>query len=213
MFNIYNKKTRKTAGAVVAIVYAAYSWFTSGTDKLSDQVVSIDKSAFSQYDDQQVSGTDVLSALKTYRESDIAIFISNLKNQGNKFEATPPASGVLCYNYCALVTDAKQPASGGNTGNGDTKPTGTGYSLTLAYGATQGQNGAADSGLANCFTFSGFQYSDGSAIDVKHNTNFSPTTTKGYADNFVKQSGKWYANLVYDTTTGDIGGIIFRQMN
>lgn len=190
-------------GAVVAIVYAAYSWFTSGTDKLSDQVVSIDKSAFSQYDDQQVSGTDVLSALKTYRESDIAIFIANSKNQGTGGFASVPSGTVTCYNYCALVTNAELKEAGGDDA-------GTGYEITLTYATEESKT---EGGLANCFTFDGFQYGEDSAIDVKHNTNFSPTTTKGYSANFVKQSGKWYANLVYDDTTGDIGGIIFRQMN
>ena len=63
-------------GAVVAIVYKAYSWFNSGADKLGDQVNSIDSSSYSTYDDSQVSGTDVLTALKTYRDSDIAIVIA-----------------------------------------------------------------------------------------------------------------------------------------
>ena len=50
-------------GAVVAIVYKAYSWFNSGSDKLGDQVTSIGSSSYSQYDDVMVKGTDVLSAL------------------------------------------------------------------------------------------------------------------------------------------------------
>ena len=66
-------------GAVVGIVYMAYSWFNSGTDKLSDTVTSIDKSSFSNYDDAQVTGSEVLSALRNYRESDICIAIVNSK--------------------------------------------------------------------------------------------------------------------------------------
>ena len=46
-------------GAVVAIVYKAYSWFNSGADKLGDQVNSIDSSSYSTYDDSQVSGTEI----------------------------------------------------------------------------------------------------------------------------------------------------------
>ena len=66
-------------GAVVGVVYMAYSWYTSGTDKLGDQVNSLDSSAYSQFDDKQCTGTDVRTALKTYRDSDVAIFIDNGK--------------------------------------------------------------------------------------------------------------------------------------
>ena len=85
-------------GAVVAIVYKAYSWFNSGTSKLGDQVNSIDASAYSQYDDNQISGTDVLTALKTYRDSDIAIFITN-HSKG--------AAMLTGFNYCAKSTEMK----------------------------------------------------------------------------------------------------------
>ena len=64
-------------GAVVTVVYMAYSWFTSGSEKLGDQVNSLDSSAYSQYDDTQITGTDVLTALKTCRDSDVAIVIDN----------------------------------------------------------------------------------------------------------------------------------------
>ena len=70
--------------AVVSIVYAAYDWFSSGADKLNDQVVSIDKTSLSQFDDQQVSGTDVISAMKEHRESDIAIVVANKDNLGTE---------------------------------------------------------------------------------------------------------------------------------
>ena len=81
-------------GAVVGVVYMAYSWYTSGSDKLGDQVNSLDSSAYSQFDDKQCTGTDVLTALKTYRDSDVAIFIDNRffikmeKDNGNGLKCT-----------------------------------------------------------------------------------------------------------------------------
>ena len=174
-------------GAVVAIVYAAYEWFTSGKDKLSDQVVSIDKSSLSQYDDTQVSGTDVISALKEHRESDIAIVIANKKNLGTagfKLDAAPATA----YNYCALIENADK----------------TACTVSLAYNTEEGR----------------FETSAGKGlmwgtdkISLTRNTNFSPTTTQGKADQFVKQSATWYSNLIYDSTTGDVCGILFQQMN
>lgn len=168
-------------GAVVAIVYAAYSWFSSGSDKLGNQVTSIDKSSYSQYDDSQVSGTDVLSALKTYRESDIAIFVCNSAKGGYSATAT-----VKVNDYCALITGAKLNASNN-------------YEVSLKQ----------DSGKFTCADYS----YDEDGITPLRNTNFSPTTTTANTDAFVKQSAKWYANLVYSETTGDVAGILFRQMN
>lgn len=168
-------------GAVVAIVYAAYSWFSSGSDKLGNQVTSIDKSSYSQYDDSQVSGTDVLSALKTYRESDIAIFVCNSAKGGYSTSST-----IKVNDYCALVNGAALNAS-------------KNYEVSLKQ----------DSGKFTCADYS----YDEDGITPLRNTNFSPTTTTANTDAFVKQSAKWYANLVYSETTGDVAGILFRQMN
>ena len=179
-------------GAVVAIVYAAYSWFTSGSDKLGDQVTSIDKSSYSQYDDAQVSGTDVLSALKAYRESEIAIFICNNNNGG--YAATPGAT-VPAYNYCALSSEFSD-VSAAQAGN-----------ATVNYGTP-----TTSATLGEVFWVDSLKW-DTATNNVLKNTNFSPTTTNSKTDTFVKQSAKWYANLVYDDSTGDICGIIFRQMN
>ena len=168
-------------GAVVALVYAAYSWFSGGSDKLADTVTSIDKSSFSQYDDAQVSGTGVLSALKSYRESDIAIFIANTQCQSGGFKQPPESTN--CYVYCALPKDWE-----------------AGKSKQLTYNKTSSR-----------FEFESFQY-DGSGVNITKNTNFSPTTTAGSAETYVRQSANWSANLVYDTATDEIAGIIFRQM-
>lgn len=174
-------------GAVVGLVYAAYSWFTSGVDKLSQNVVSIDKSAYSQYDDQVVTGTDVLSALKQYREADIAIFICNTDNGGYVSSDTSLATA---YNYCALITDTQE---------ADTK----------GYQAASQLSCDADSGK---WSFPSFIYTDDEGISIKKNTNFSPTTTPGKKSQYVKQSARWYANIVYDQSTDEIAGILFRQM-
>lgn len=186
-------------GAVVAIVYAAYSWFNSGTAKLGDQVSSIDKSAYSQFDDAVVTGNDVLSALKTYRESEIAIYISNLKSEGGSFKTNGSSgyTGVKAFNYCGLTVDAY----------GNTTAIASPYSLTVNYGASTN-----NTTLKDCYYVPGLAF-DGSTNILSRNTNFSPTTTNSNKDCYVKTSAKWYANLVYDESTGDICGIIFRQMN
>lgn len=168
-------------GAVFFIAYKAYAWFTSGSDKLGDQVTSIDKSAYSRYDDAQVTGSDVTSALKTYRETDIAVFVCNKSNGGY----TDGQTAVNAYNYCAVADgfDAQTSAQ------------------SLAYDEDEGG-----------YHFGGYTL-DSSTNMPKHNTNFSPCSTKSSSDTYVKTSAKFYSKLVYDDTTGEVGGILFMQMN
>lgn len=178
-------------GAVVALVYAAYSWFNSGTDKLADQVNSIGSSAYSRFDDAQVSGTDVLTALKEYRDSNIAIVIctgkGNTKHYGDYAtvnattgEITNTSTDIKGYNYCGLFRGVD--ASG---------------LITLSN----------DKGE---LSFEGMKW-DNSAGIVERNTNFSPTTKKGDGS-YVKQGAQFYAKLIIDTETQEVGGICFMQM-
>lgn len=173
-------------GAIVALVYTAYSWFNSGTDKLSDQVNSIDASSYSQYDDAQCSGTDVLTALKTYRDSDIAIFIANSDSTCTKYDPAFSGGAVNCFNYCGLAE---------------------GVTAGTVCSVVEYNN--AD--LPSCFSVSAMQWDTNTGLTVR-NTNFSPTTNKGNAPTYVKQGGQFYSNLVYDRSTGEVCGILFRQM-
>jgi hypothetical protein len=180
-------------GAVVGIVYAAYSWFGNGTSKLTDTVTSIDRSAYSQYDDAQVTGSDVLSALKTYRESDISIFISN--NSMDGYENYSSGKAVEACNYCSRVYTK----CGTNSGNAPDANDSGNYVVELSL-------------EDDTFSCADFIY-DSSKISTLHNTNFSPTTTTSNTQAYVKQSAKWYAKLVYSETTNDVAGILFMQMN
>lgn len=176
-------------GAVVAIVYKAYSWFNSGADKLGDQVNSIDSSSYSQYDDAQVSGTDVLTALKSYRDSNIAICIAVSNSSGSAYDAANNTTigGGGVFNYCGLLAGA-QPD--------------TALSNLVAYDSASGTFKAA----------SGIEWDQTTGL-AKRNTNFSPTTNKNNGGTqFVKQGGQFYANLIWDGTTGEVCGILFRQM-
>lgn len=177
-------------GAVVGIVYMAYSWFNSGSDKLSDTVTSIDKSSFSNYDDAQVTGAEVLSALRNYRESDICIAIRNTNGTNNGYSST---NGTIskCPVYIALPD-----------------PSTTTNNKSVAD-ITWGEVNKA---IGDAYYINQFQYADDD-ISVQKNTNFSPTTTTSDPETYVKQSAKWYANLIYNKATGEIAGILFRQMS
>lgn len=173
-------------GAVVALVYAGYSWFNSGADKLGDQVNSIDASSYAQYDDAQVSGTDVLTALKTYRDSDIAIFIGNGNTGGGTAYTATPASKSSAFNYCGLAKDAK---------------------ANTLYDKIDYDH--AD--LGGCFSVEEMEWNVDTGL-TERNTNFSPTTSKSKKEQYVKQGAQFYSNLVYDRSTGEVCGIFFRQM-
>lgn len=179
-------------GAVVAVVYMAYSWFTSGTDKLGDTVNSLDSSSYSQYDDSQCSGVDVLTALKSYRDSDVAIVICN----GKKGESgvansayTPGASTAVGFNYCGCVTEAYDTAK---------KAIKDVPQITVEYKNNRWQVNS--------------MYWDESTGLTARNTNFSPTTNKGKAETYVRQNAEFYSNLIYDDSTGEVCGILFRIM-
>lgn len=183
-------------GAVVTVVYMAYSWFTSGSEKLGDQVNSLDSSAYSQYDDKQVTGTDVLTALKTYRDSDVAIFIDNGK-LGDGYKQA--AESATVKNYCALA----------DPGDSDPKAAANGtYDMTLFKDKG---NGKWYIGTTSKKLDIDFNPETGMA---NRNTNFSPTQTKGtdYDDAYVSQKANFYSNLVYDSED-EVCGILFRRMS
>lgn len=187
-------------GAVVAIVYAAYAWYTKGTDKLTDQVVSIDKSSFSHYDNAQVSGSAVLSALKEYRESDIAIIVCNLNNEGGEFkQPDKTTTSVSGYNYCALINVATLNDKGEVT---KTDPQNPNNLASVMWDDAEGY-----------WYVYGLAFDQNDKVSLERNTNFSPTTTNGDSTHYVKQSANWYSNLITDKSTGDVCGILFRQMN
>lgn len=192
-------------GAVVAIVYAAYSWFNGGTEKLGDQVSSIGASAYSQYDDVQVTGNDVLSALKTFRDANFAVVICNNNNYQPKttFQPGNPSSvNVLdARNYCAKL---RKVAAGKDA---DKKDDGT-FTLTIT-----GSGDPTDGSVVynnNRFETTNIDF-NASGISQK-NTNFSPTTDSSFAHSFVRTTGTFYSKLLYSSETGDACGVIFFQV-
>lgn len=188
-------------GAVVAIVYAAYSWFNGGTEKLGDQVSSIGASAYSQYDDVQVTGNDVLSALKTFRDADFAVVVCNKnnytsENQGDKAvpftPGTPASVKATARNYCAKLegsTIVKDDASSNEISIGN----------IITYNGDSGR-----------FEVSNIDFKDSGTSEK--NTNFSPTTDSSNTNAFVRTTGTFYSKLLYSTSTGDACGVIFFQV-
>lgn len=197
-------------GAVVAIVYAAYSWFNGGTEKLGDQVSSIGASAYSQYDDVQVTGNDVLSALKTFRDADFAVVICNKNNYGEStiFNPSNPASVAgTAYNYCAYLANSGTKTDENNKSDAADNADASKGKLTVDIGDS-GRihfDGSAGHFLADNLLYS----TSGTAVK---NTNFSPTTDSSNSAQFVRTTGTFYSKLLYSSETGDACGVIFFQV-
>lgn len=183
-------------GAVVAIVYQAYSWFTSGSDKLADQVNSIDASSYSQYDDAQCAGTDVLTALKTYRDSDIAILIGNGQGVATYTDVSgASANGTVdMANYCGIASTGTDAIGTTTVGGVDI------YKATPKLGSD-----------GKWYLENGVYYESSKGMATR-NTNFSPTTDKSKKTTYVRQNAQFYSKLVYDETTGEVCGIMFAIM-
>lgn len=189
-------------GAVVAIVYAAYSWFNGGTEKLGDQVSSIGASAYSQYDDVQVTGNDVLSALKTFRDADFAVVICNKNNYGSNpiFNPSDPSTVKgTAYNYCAYLAN-----SNNNNDNAADASKGT-LTVDISESGRIHFDQSAGHFLADNLLYS----TSGTAVK---NTNFSPTTDSSNSAQFVRTTGTFYSKLLYSQETGDACGVIFFQV-
>lgn len=180
--------------AVVALLYLAYSWFNSGSAKLGDQVNSIDSSAYSMYDDAQVTGTDVLTALKTYRDADLCIVIANGKNSSNYASSIGKEGGpsaISGLNYCAKIA---------NKEGGDTWVAGTADKVVeLTYNNDR-------------YEVPDLVWNPNTGI-TDRNTNFSPTTQKSNANAYVKTGAQFYSKLIYSTATGEMCGIAFTIMD
>lgn len=180
--------------AVVALLYLAYSWFNSGSAKLGDQVNSIDSSAYSMYDDAQVTGTDVLTALKTYRDADLCIVIANGKDSSNYASSIGKEGGpgtISGLNYCAKI--AKE--EGGDTWAVETAD----KVVELTYDNDR-------------YEVPDLVWNPNTGI-TDRNTNFSPTTQKSNANAYVKTGAQFYSKLIYSTATGEMCGIVFTIMD
>lgn len=201
-------------GAVVAIVYAAYSWFNGGTEKLGDQVTSIGASAYSQYDDTQITGNDVLAALKSFRDADFAVVICNNNNYTSENAHFAPGNpqqvaSNTARNYCARLRGVK--AGERTTGEG-TAQDGT---FIVQFSTAEADATASDAHIvynttSNRFETTNLDYQQSGT--TQKNTNFSPTTDSSFGEAFVRTTGTFYSKLLYSQETGDACGVIFFQV-
>ncbi len=182
--------------ALIAAIFGLYQLISgklsSGTNKLSDNLNSMDSSTYAAYDDAIVTGTEVLTALKSFRDADFAVCVVT-KAQDIGIDDAP---GVKYQNYCALLT----------TGDDDSKTNpsatsgGTAMVVSLETDSKNGGFTADDLALAW----------DSSTGHSKRNTNFSLTQQQSDTKTFVQQKAKFKGHLIHDANDAAIG-VVFIQ--
>ena len=171
---------------LIAAIYGLYSLLSSrlsgGVNKLSENLSSMDSSTYASYDDAIVTGTEVLTALKTFRDADFAVVICNndATLTGSALQSGSAGSG---FNYCGLLTSSVDQGSAQAV-----TLTASGGKITYASGL---QWNTSTGKAARC-------------------TNFSPTTQTSDKSHYVQQKAKWYSKLIYDSNDQVIG-VVFAQ--
>lgn len=200
-------------GAVVGIVYAAYSWFNSGTNQLSETVNGITSSMYSNYDNMVVKGSDVVAALKNFSDKDIAVLVSNMACGGYTAAAVDATTGeftkgVYAMNYCAQTITADATS----TDKAPTIPASAPEGAAVVKFRPTPAAGATKTALDGHFIVKNVDWDSTTGL-TRRNTNFSPTSTSSDGTHYVKPSASFFASLVYSEETGDVCGILFMQQN
>lgn len=169
-------------GVVFAIVRLGTSKVNSAQNDLADNMDSAELMQYSRYDNAEVVGSDVLTAVKNYQNSNIKIFVANKEgNGGNAYDVTQLAGGtalgsVYSYGYMGV------------SGSADTAPV-----------------------LASNGTFEADIIPDNVANEA-FNLDFSPLSNKNNRAQYVRQGGRYWGYLVYDQNTGTLAGLLFVQI-
>lgn len=169
------------AGVVFALVRLGTNKVNSATNDMSTQLDAADLMQYAKYDNEEVSGADVLTAIKSYQNAELKIFVG-VKDGSNFFspDAASPTALTNTYSY------GYQSITGNNNTTSDVP----------VYDPNTGRWKAT---IVN--------YQD----PVVYNLSFSPLTKKSSTTTYVKQSGKFYGYLVYDSDTDELAGLMFMQ--
>lgn len=169
------------AGIVFALVRMGTNKVNSATNDLSNQLDTADLMQYAKYDNAEVTGTDVLTAIKTYQSSELKVFVATHKMMGNYYDPNTGSSNLGTIN-------------------------------TKSYGYMSDSNSNDENGTntPNMNTTTGQLEADIIKTTETFNLSFSELSTKT-EDAYIKQSGRFYGYLVYDTTTGELAGLAFYQ--
>lgn len=180
--------------AIVAIVMALLKMIknqaNNGSTALQDSFDKVSESEFDGYDNVEKTGTDVMAAVKIFQDRQVAILVHTTKTDANK-----------CYNYGTLIKGTTATADGGN---------GVGAVYEVAIATTEATD-AADATVTKYKNHVGYIADLDIAADGTYsiNANYVPLEKKS-TKYFVRTSGRFLSELVFDNTGAKIG-ILFTQ--
>jgi hypothetical protein len=201
--------------AVVAIVLALLMIMknitNSGSSQLQNGLDQMLATRFDDYDQRNVSGTEVLSAIKLFEGQPVGIVVLTMADADGK-QDTAGVKAVGGRNYGALLCKYGDATIGQADPTGKDTPNGNGKQFPLETAlVTSGSDGTATVGKAvstdSFWTINLFTNNSGALC---YNMNTRPLTVSGTPE-YVRKSAKFLAELIRDTT-GTTVGIIFKQI-
>lgn len=201
--------------ALAAIIGIGFGIFSiakgtanEGVVNVQDNLAQVNASAFTDYDQKVVTGTQVVSCYNNFAGKPYAILIATQAYIDNSTAATIPGLS-NAPKVEAYVGDPGATATPMQV----TTSTGTNVSLKLLnYNAVLGNGG---SGNAKIYYKDGtYKAINGFSLDtggkIVYNTVISNLSKSGTVE-YVPSSGRFQANLIKDMS-GTIMGIAFQQM-
>lgn len=190
-----------------------------GTVGVQDNLNTVTDSAFEDYNDKIVTGTQVKSAIQNFEGKSVAILVCTTAGQKGVVTYTNHTSGVTCFklgnkvymNYNALLgqdsTGATATIVAANTGLG-TLTSGT---FTPATTIKDFDNGGTAAVLKDGYmTISQAFQIDDQTGKVLFDNSIGGQSRSGNCE-YISTSSKFEANLVKDTSGTNVG-IMFTQM-
>ena len=103
------------AGVIFAIVRLGTNKVNSATNDLSSQLDTADLMQYAKYDNAEVTGADVLTAIKTYQNTELKIFVATKATMGGTLYdpsngSTAPTGNIKSYGYMSDATNNDAPA-------------------------------------------------------------------------------------------------------
>ena len=184
---------------------------SSGIQQVQNGANQFLDSQFDSYDQQKVSGQDVITALKVFQDQDKAVVVltqGEIKMQSSAYDAGTVYNAL---NYNAVLTSGANPAP-----NAAQTSASAGNVVEVRI---QGQDNAQEPGSINdgaiLTKYAGNSYYTGALKtdnngNIVYNLNTKPISISGKPSN-IRQSAKFQAELIKDTSGTKIG-IAFTQI-
>ena len=204
-------------GIVFALLTIMKNITNSGSNQLQNSLDQMQQSGLSDYDQKIVTGTNVLTALKTYEAQDMAIVIKNTLSDSMKKAGKAGHIGGFCYNALLVGYDKDEPDTMPSYGKVYYTDNQVNYvtnqyldSVVATYSAG---DELSDVGIkmSDTGTYYVGEFAKINGTQVKFNLNTKPVGASG-SQTYVRGSSSYRANLIKDAS-GTTIGVCFVEMD